>query len=347
MVGITGTAFSWFKSYLTNRDFIVNLNDFSSERHKLTCGVPQGSILGPTLFNLYMLPLGDVIRRHGINFHSYADDTQLYVAVSPDDTGPLDSLLNCILDIKMWLGENFLQLNQDKTEVLVIGSEAERDRVQFYLSTHFMKICDTVRNLGVILDADLSFEKHVNQVTKTAFYHLRNIARVRPFLSRASAEILIHAFISSRLDYCNALFSGVKKTTLNRLQLVQNSAARLLTRTRKREHITPILKSLHWLPVSFTIDFKILLIVFKTVHGLGPSFISDLLLDYEPPRALRSSGAGLLMVPRVKTKNHGEASFRHYGPRLWNSLSEDVRASSSVEVFKKKLKTHLFNLAFN
>uniref|UniRef100_A0A8C7Y916 Reverse transcriptase domain-containing protein n=1 Tax=Oryzias sinensis TaxID=183150 RepID=A0A8C7Y916_9TELE len=111
MVGITGTAFILFKSYLTNRDFIVNLNDFSSGRHKLTCGVPQGSILGPTLFNLYMLPLGDVIRRHGINFHSYADDTQLYVAVSPDDTGPLDSLLNCILDIKMWMGENFLQLS--------------------------------------------------------------------------------------------------------------------------------------------------------------------------------------------------------------------------------------------
>uniref|UniRef100_A0A8C7XUV8 Reverse transcriptase domain-containing protein n=1 Tax=Oryzias sinensis TaxID=183150 RepID=A0A8C7XUV8_9TELE len=225
-----------------------------------------------------MLLLGDVIRRHGIDFHSYADDTQLYVAVSPDDTGPLDGLLNCILDIKMWMGENFLQLYQDKTEVLVIGSEAERDRVQSYLSTHSMTTRDTVRNLGVILDADLSFDQHVNQLTKSAFYHLRNIARVRPFLSRASAEILIHAFITSRIDYCNALLSGVKKATLNRVQLVQNSAARLLTRTRKREHITPILKSLHWLPVSFRIDFKILLIVFKSVHGLSPSFISDLLL---------------------------------------------------------------------
>uniref|UniRef100_A0A3B3CPF8 Reverse transcriptase domain-containing protein n=1 Tax=Oryzias melastigma TaxID=30732 RepID=A0A3B3CPF8_ORYME len=289
MVGITGTALNWFKSYLTDRDFIVKLNDFSSEKHRLTCGVPQGSILGPTLFNLYMLPLGDVIRRHGINFHSYADDTQLYVAMSPDDMGPMDSLLNCILDIKKWMGENFLQLNQDKTEVLVIGSEAERERVQVYLSSNCMNVCNTVRNLGVILDSDLSFEQHTNQVTRTAFYHLRNIARVRPFLSRASAEILIHAFITSRIDYCNALLSGVKKTTLNRVQLVQNSAARLLTRTRKREHITPILKSLHWLPVSYRIDFKILLIVYKSVHGLSPSFISDLLLAYEPPRALRSS----------------------------------------------------------
>uniref|UniRef100_A0A3B3DTT0 Reverse transcriptase domain-containing protein n=1 Tax=Oryzias melastigma TaxID=30732 RepID=A0A3B3DTT0_ORYME len=138
MVGITGTALNWFKSYLTDRDFIVKLNDFSSEKHRLTCGVPQGSILGPTLFNLYMLPLGDVIRRHGINFHSYADDTQLYVAMSPDDMGPMDSLLNCILDIKKWMGENFLQLNQDKTEVLVIGSEAERERVQVYLSSNCM-----------------------------------------------------------------------------------------------------------------------------------------------------------------------------------------------------------------
>uniref|UniRef100_A0A3P9IWS2 Reverse transcriptase domain-containing protein n=1 Tax=Oryzias latipes TaxID=8090 RepID=A0A3P9IWS2_ORYLA len=346
MVGITGTVYSWFESYLTGRDFIVSVNDTSSGRHGLTCGVPQGSVLGPTLFNLYMLPLGDVIRRHGINFHSYADDTQLYVAVSPDDMGPIDDLLSCVLDIETWMGETFLKLNQDKTDILIVGPEAERERVQSYLSTFNLNVCNKVKNLGVILDADLNFEAHANQVTKTAFYHLRNIARVRPFLSQASAEILIHAFITSRINYCNALLSGAKRNTINRLQLVQNSAARLLTRTRKKEHITPILKSLHWLPVSFRIDFKVLLLVYKSLHGTGPSFLSDLLLVYDPPRALRSTGAGLLVVPKVRTKTHGEAFFQHCGPRLWNSLPEDVRASATVEVFKKKLKTHLFSKAF-
>ena len=99
----------------------------SLRTHEIKCGVPQGSILGPILFNVYMLPLGDVIRRHGISFHSYADDTQLYIAVSPDDTRPLDALFNYILDIKSWMAANFLQLNQDKTEVLVIGPEGQRE----------------------------------------------------------------------------------------------------------------------------------------------------------------------------------------------------------------------------
>uniref|UniRef100_A0A3Q1FPB8 Reverse transcriptase domain-containing protein n=1 Tax=Acanthochromis polyacanthus TaxID=80966 RepID=A0A3Q1FPB8_9TELE len=115
MVRLSGTVFSWFKSYLTGREFFISMGGYSARSYGLKCGVPQGSILGPTLFNLYMLPLGDVIRGHDINFHSYADDTQLYVAVSPDDTRPVDTLLNCISDIKLWMAGNFLQLNQDKT----------------------------------------------------------------------------------------------------------------------------------------------------------------------------------------------------------------------------------------
>ena len=131
------------------------------------------------------------------------------------------------------------------------------------------------------------------------------------------------------------------------LQLLQNSAARVLTRTRGREHITPVLKSLHWLPVCFRIDFKVLLVVFKCLNGLGPSYLSELLLSYQPSRTLRSSGAGLLVVPHTKTKTHGEAAFSHYGPKLWNSLPENIRTAETVDVFKRRLKTHLFSLAFS
>ena len=339
LVGLSGTVFNWFASYLSDRYFFVSMDTYSSRTHEIKCGVPQGSILGPILFNLYMLPLGDVI-----SFHNYADDTQLYIAVSPDDTGPLDALFNCILDIKSWMAANFLQLNQDKTEVLVIGPERQREKLLTKLQN--LKPSKTVKNLGVIFDSELSFIPHIKNITKIGFYHLKNIARVRPFLSQASTEVLMHAFISCRLDYCNALLSGLTKKSIFNLQLLQNSAARVLTRTRGREHITPVLKSLHWLPVHFRINFKVLLLIFRCLNGLGPSYLSDLLLSYQPSRTLRSSGTGLLTIPRVRTKTHGEAAFSYYGPRLWNSLPENLRAAETVDVFKKRLKTHLFNQAF-
>ena len=114
--------------------------------------------------------------------------------------------------------------------------------------------------------------------------------------------------------------------------LLYKAAARVLTRTRGREHITPVLKSLHWLPVRFRINFKVLLLVFRCLNGLGPSYLSDLLLSYQPSRTLKSSGTGLLTIPRVRSK-----TFSYYGPRLWNSLPENLRAAETVDVFKKRL----------
>uniref|UniRef100_A0A8C6LGB2 Reverse transcriptase domain-containing protein n=1 Tax=Nothobranchius furzeri TaxID=105023 RepID=A0A8C6LGB2_NOTFU len=345
-IGLSGAVHRWFTSYLTDRTFMVSLDTCSSRVHGITCGVPQGSILGPVLFNLYMLPLGSVIRRHGVNFHSYADDTQLYISVSPDDSRSMDALFNCILDIESWMAENFLQLNQDKTEVLVIGPEAQREKLLPKLQSLSFNPSEQVKNLGVIFDSELTFIPHIKNITKIGFYHLKNIARVRPILSRANTETLMHAFITSRIDYCNALLSGLPKKSISGLQILQNSAARVLMKTRRREHMTPVLESLHWLPVCFRINFKVLLMVFKCLNGLGPSYLSELLLQYEPSRTLRSSGRRLLVIPKVRTQTHGEASFQCYGPRLWNELPEDLRAAENVHVFKSRLKTHLFRLAF-
>ena len=154
--------------------------------------------------------------------------------------------------------DHFLQLNQDKTEVLVIGPEPMRVELLPKLQSVSLNPSSQVKNLGVIFDSELTFIPHIKNITKIGFYHLKNIARIRPVLSRANTEILMHAFISSRLDYCNALLAGLPHKSISSLQLLQNSAARVLTKTRRREHITPVLKSLHWLPVQFRIDFKVL-----------------------------------------------------------------------------------------
>ncbi len=139
-----------------------------------------------------------------------------------------------------------------------------------------------IKSLGVILETGLSFSSHVKEVTKSAYYHLKNIARIRCFVSSQDLEKLVHAFITSRVDYCNGLLTGLPKKTIRQLQLIQYAAARILTRTRKSEHITPVLRFLHWLPVIFRIDFKVLLLIYKSLNGLGPKYIADMLTEYKP-----------------------------------------------------------------
>ncbi|XP_076844395.1 uncharacterized protein LOC143489331 [Brachyhypopomus gauderio] len=342
-VGVSGTALSWFHSYLTNCYQFVELNNIPSKRTKVKYEVPQGSILGPLLFTLYMLPLGTVINKHGVNFHCYADDTQLYISAKPDDKLSLRKIEACVRDIKCWMSLNFLQLNEDKTEVLLLGPKASKQKIpdlMLNLAGYPITPGTVAKNLGVILDSDLSFDKYIDNTTRIAFLHLRNIAKLRNALSQDDAEKLVHSFVSSRLDYCNALLSGCSNRNLNKLQIVQNAAARVLTRTRKFQHISPVLSALHWLPVKFRIDFKILLLTYKALHGLAPEYLQELISYYEPPRPLRSQGAGLLLVPKINKVTVGGRAFSCKAPQLWNNLPKCVRDSDTVTIFKSRLKTH-------
>ncbi len=150
---------------------------------------------------------------------------------------------------------------------------------------------------------------------------------------------------SAHPPLCHRWNTTELKKTIRQLQLIQNAAARILTRTRKSEHITPVLRSLHWLPVTFRIDFKVLLLVYKSLNGLGPKYMSDMLTEYKPNRPLRSLGSSQLEIPRVHTKQ-GESAFSYYAARSWNQLPEEIRCAKTLATFKSSLKTHLFSCAF-
>ncbi len=160
--------------------------------------------------------------------------------------------------------------------------------------------------------------------------------KAKPFLNRSDLEKAIHAFISSRLDYCNV---GVSQSSLNRLQLVQNAAARLLTNTRKHEHIAPI--------VSFRVDLKIVLFVFKALNGLAPLYVTEMLAFRQSNRVLRSTNQLLLEVPRSRYKHWGDLAFPITGPRLWNKLPPDMLTITDLGVFKTTLKTNLLNVVIS
>ncbi len=203
----------------------------------------------------------------------------------------------------------------------------------------------TVKNLGVVLDSNLSFENHISHVTKTALSHLRNIAKLRNMLSFSDAEKLVHAFMTSRLDYCNALLGGCPASSINKLQIVQNAAARVLTRSRKYF----ILLHFYSLCTGYLLSFVSVTKYYylpKALNGLAPAYITNLLSRYNPTCSLRSQNSGLLVVPRIAKSTKLGRNFSHLAPKLWNSLSDNVQCSDTLSLFKSRLKTHLFSQAF-
>ena len=243
---------------------------------------------------------------------------------------------------------NYLKINDSKTEVILIGSKqqlAKLPDISVKVGNVNIRTADNVRNLGIIFDKNLSFETQIAAVCKKASYNLYKLWQIRKYLDDDSCESLVHAFITSHIDYCNSLYFNLPDSLLKKLQLVQNSAARLVTRTPKYHHISPVLFKLHWLPVKYRINFKILLLTFKCLHGPSPSYLSNLLIPYQPTRYLRSQSKHFLTVPRTKTR-FGSRGFYHAAPKLWNDLPYHLRSETCLAHFKNSLKTYLFTAAF-
>jgi hypothetical protein len=309
-------------------------------------------MLGPFLFTVYTLPLADIIRRHGLKYHLYADETQLYLSfdvLDNDFDATLTKIHKCLNEIKAWMDQNMLKLNQAKTEGLFLTSPHYKNHISaphFTFGHEDIIPAPAARNIGVIFDSNLIMADHIKTICKSAHYHLRNIGAIRKFITKEACIQLVHAFITSRIDFANSLLFGVSATYLQKLQRVLNIAARIVTLTSKQNHITPILKALHWLPIDQRIKYKILVLTFRALHDSAPSYIKDLLTIYEPTRSLRSGGQNLLVGPPTRLKTYGDRSFSAAAPHLWNQLPAATRSQTSLSSFKCDIKTLLFREAY-
>ena len=347
--GIGGRAFDWFKSYLTGRSQRVAIGSSSSTTTPVYHGVPQGSVLGPVMFNVYTTPIADICKKHQVHYHRFADDIQLYVSYNPAESEELNyaklQLIQCIDEIRAWMLLHQLKLNDNKTEFMVLQS-SHNLRVHgsptLQLSQLTLTSTDTARNLGCFFDRHMQLDRLVSSYCSSAYYHLRTISNIRHLLTLDACHAAVRSLVLSRLDYCNALLGGLNNRQLDRLQRAQNSAARVVYRVRQRDHITPTLRTLHWLPIRMRISFKICTYMFKAIHGLGPEYINCVVERYMPVRALRSSCNGILLKVTVPRKTIGQSSFTVTGPQMWNDLPIDVRSAQSLTAFRKRLKTCLF-----
>ena len=360
--GIEGSVNQWLRSYFTGRSQRVSIQGTLSEPKGMKCGMPQGSIIGPKGYPPYVSPIFAIARASEISVHMYADDTQLYVSFSPEDFPAAQAKMErCIAQIRQWLSQNCLKLNDGKTELMVIGQPAQLKKItsdiNITIGDSVISGSSSVRNIGAVLDSGLSMDEQIKNICRSCNISLRSLSKIRSCLTEDSATTLTHAFITCKLDNLNSLLTGpYMDTKLNRLQLIQNHAARVITRTKKFEHISGVLKKLHWLPIKARIDYKVLLFVFKCLVGIGPSYLKELLSmkTYSPYNTRYSKDKLRLSEPEMNMKTMGDRAFRAYGPVQWNKLPLSLRSLSNVEIkdsktikrqvetLKKDLKTHLF-----
>jgi len=353
--GIRNGALQWFHSYLENRSQVVVLDGSYSEKADLQYGVPQGSILGPVLFTLYTQPLVEIFLRRGINYHLYADDIQFYLTFNLNEhcnsfPAAQREVEDCIYEVQSWLSSNFLKLNNDKTEILILRTNKHDSitdlNVPFDLGGCNITCKEVVKNIGCFMDCRLGMESHINNVARTCFMCIRQLYKVKKYVPPQSLKKLVHALVINRVDYLNGLYGGLPLGTTARLQRCLNSAARLISGKNRRESVTPVLKDLHWLPVKYRIQFKLLVLIHKVVKHKSPMYLLNSLTLYSPTRDLRSLNDVTFVVDEVRYKKYGGRRFSVYGAKLWNDLPRYIRTISSTVTFRKKLKTLLYQKAF-
>ena len=297
-------------------------------------------MLGPVLFNIYVSSLSAVMKNLGTLSSSYADDTNTRIKLSlqfqyHNISCRIPQLLK---EVNEWMNNQFLKLNTDKTEIIFLHPAHLKSVAKIngiFFQDQCIRFTDVVKLLGVYIDNNLTFDHHVSTIVSSSFYHLSNIAKIKRYLTRSDTEKLVHALISTKLDYCNAILFGIKSSTLANLQAVQNRAARIVLGLHPNTSVTDeMLKDLHWLKINERIIFKLLLLTHKYFIDCAPTYFCERLIVVNEDERLLNIW--------YHTSASGRRSFTYAAPRFWNCLPREIRLLNDTEKFKSSIKTVLF-----
>ena len=299
-------------------------------------------MLGPPLFNIYIRSLKRQVEPSKFSIFGFADDHQLIKTFLPVlQVQALDGDINkCFELITEWMNSYFLRLNASKTKILVIAPPSLRHSIKIqgtFINGTCVRFDSSAKNLGVMIDDELSFKEHIGKVVTSCFVAIRKLSKIKDFLTFEQLRTAVSAFIFSVLDYCNSLFFGLEANLIDKLQSVQNAAARLVKgKNGFKGSTSEFIRKCHWLRVKERIVFKICLVVHKCLHGKAPKGLRDMLKYTGSSRTMK------LEQPAYKG-SFGSRSFGRVGPKLWNLLPMKIRLEKDTEEFKKQLKTFLFD----
>ena len=350
---ITGNALKWFISYLTNRTSAVVINGVYSSYRSPIFGVPQGSILGPLLFILYINELAS-LEEFGITIHSYADDTTLYIGLNPklEFYIVVEKLKNYLHKINLWMSKNFLKLDVNKTQLLVCKKKRLLDTYQ----PHILNLKNTLnihvdtdllskaKLLGVVLDQPLSLNHMITETCTICYFKLTKLRNLRSFLSYDHKIMLLKTFIISRIDYCNSLYACLLHYLLRRLERLLNTCIRSIFNISIFNHnLLSYYFNSHILPIEYRIKYKLCLTVYKILNNLSRKYLTNLVIVYKPLKKNLRSGKDNWII---NTRHHSSKAISHQMCLIWNSLPKSLISCKQTYVFKKELKTYFFNEAF-
>ena len=353
--GIRGNILNWFQSYLSNRKQYVTINGKSSEPLEINCGVPQGSVLGPLLFLLYINDLPNI--SNVLNFYLFADDTNIYY--ESDSLNDLEKTINKELNkLYLWLNVNRLSLNLDKTNYIIFHpyNKPIKHHITVKINKKAINEKEFIKYLGVLIDSTLSWKNHILNISKKISRAIGIMYKLRPFLPLKVMKNVYYSLIYSHIIYAIEAWGSASKTEMDKILILQKRAMRLMTYNDTYPTVCgplvssdPIFAKLETLKVMDIYKYQVSKFTYKSINKMAPdNFHNWFVINHERHGYSTRSNINIsdgtkiknLFIPSVRTTNYGLKQLKSTGPRIWNALPLNLKNISSLHVFLKKLKLH-------